>query len=216
MIPNMSYPISGVSPIKVGGTGTAVKVFPAVAASLPSNPAQPIAPGQQVGGPAALLLPSNGSFEGQPFRVVMAGTVAFGATASPAIDLQIYVGSSLTATSDTLLVSLNAPPTLTASTVYSFTVALALQGDTFGDGSANLVPIPDLSAAQINGTAYVLSYTPILYTTNKSFSFMQAASTGQNPIFNGNAGSGVSIVCAVAFGQSDAANLATLKAFYID
>ena len=49
--PNQAYPVSGVSPLIVGGTGTAIKVFPAVSASLPVNPAQPLPPGQLVGGP---------------------------------------------------------------------------------------------------------------------------------------------------------------------
>jgi len=208
MIPNRSYPINGVSPLIVGGTGTAIKIFPAVSASLPANPAQPIAPGQLVGGPASLVIPADGSYEGQSFSVVMAGSVTFGATASPTLNLVIQSGSSLTGASNTTIATLTAVFAATISTTINYSVVLRLSGDS-GSGRLNASPL--LSKAQINGTD-----EPMTFTALTGISFLKNASTGQNPIFNGNSSpNAVQLVCGVTFGVSDAANSASLMEFDI-
>lgn len=207
--PNMAYPVSGVSPVIVGGTGTATKIFPAAAASLPVNASQPVVPGQLVGGPAAMLIPANGSYEGQPFSLQMSGTVTVGTTASPTINFVIQNGSSLTASSNTTIATLTAAFSATISTSYDFNVILTLQGDS---KTGKLVASPALSAAQINGANEALTLTAL-----SGISFLANASTGQNPIFQGNASPiALSLVCGVTFGVSDAANSASLMSFMIE
>ena len=209
--PNQAYPVSGVSPLIIGGTGTAIKVFPAVSASLPVNPAQPLPPGQLVGGPAAMLIPANGAYEGQPFCLIMSGTVTVGGTASPTINFVIQNGSSLTGSSNTTMATLTAPFAATISTSYDFNVIVTLQGDSL---TGKVVASPSLSAAQINGANQALTLTALT-----GISFLSAASTGQNPaVHKGNSpgGAALSLVCGVTFGVSDAANSASLMSFFIE
>lgn len=209
MLANQAYPVSGVSPLIVGGTGTTGKIFPAVAASLPVNAAQPLPPGQIVGGPAAMLIPANGAYEGQPFEVVISGTVTTGTTASPTINFVLQNGSSLTATSNTTMATLTAPFAASISTSYDFNLIVLLQGDS---KTGKVVANPSLSACQINGANEALTLTALT-----GISFLTNASTGQNPIFNGNSSSpALSLVCGVTFGVSDAANSASLMSFFID
>lgn len=209
MLANQAYPVSGVSPLIVGGTGTTGKIFPAVAASLPVNAAQPIVPGQIVGGPAAMLIPSNGSYEGQPFEVIISGTVTTGTTTTPTINFILQNGSSLTAGSNTTIATLTAPFSASISTSYDFNLIVLLQGDS---KTGKVVANPSLSACQINGANEALTLTALT-----GINFLTNASTGQNPIFNGNSSSpALSLVCGVTFGVSDAANSASLMSFFID
>lgn len=209
MFINLSYPINGLSPIKVGGTGTTAKIFPAVAASVPVNAAQPVVPGQLVGGPAALLIPANGSYEGQLFSVNISGTIVTGTTISPTINLVIQSGSSLTAASNTTVATFTAAFAAAVSTKYNFSLSLTLSGDS---ASGLVCASPKLSEAQINGADQALTLTNLT-----GVSFLSGAATGQNPIFNGNSAPvAISLVCGVTFGVSDAANSASLMAFNIE
>lgn len=208
MLTNLSYPINGLSPLIVGGTGTSIKIFPAVAASLPVNSAQPSVPGQLVGGPAALLIPANGSYEGQAFEVQASGSITCGASTSPTVNFGLYNGTSLTVGSDgTALVTLTSAIAASASHTLPFEVRIRLQGDSV----SGIVQVGTVEA-------YMNSVTMGATTNTKltGISFLSGASTGQNPIFNGNAApAALSLIFGIGFTLSDAGNSASLMQYAI-
>ena len=208
MLTNLSYPVSGVSPITVGGTGTSIKIFPAVPSSLPVNAGQPSAVGQFVNGPAALLIPANGSYEGQAFEVQASGSITFGASTSPTVNFGLFNGTSLTVANDgTAIVTLTSAIAGSASHTLPFEVRIRLQGDSV----SGIVQIGTVEA-------YMNSVTMGSTTNTKltGISFLSGASTGQNPIFNGNsAPAALSLIFGIGFTLSDAGNSASLMQYAI-
>lgn len=194
MIPNLAVPVSGVSPVIVGGLGTTSKIFPSAASASVAS---------------LLQLPANGQYEGQPFGITIAGTVVTGTTASPTLNFVLQSGTSLTAASNTTFATLSAAFTAAISTKYNFCFSVYLVADS---ASGKLQGVPNFSACSINGANQAITITALT-----GLNFLAGAATGPNPIFNRNAGNAaLNVVAGVTFGVSDSANSASLMAFYID
>lgn len=198
MIPNLAIPVSGVSPVTVGGLGTTAKIFPA-----PANA------GSSLTSAAILSIPANGQYEGQPFGVTIAGTVVTGTTTTPTLNFVLQSGTSLTAASNTTVATLTAAFAAAISTKYNFCFSVLFVADS---ASGKLQGVPNLSACSINGANQAITITAL-----SGINFLSGAATGANPIFNRNVGNvGLNLVAGVTFGVSDAANSSSLMAFYID
>lgn len=191
--------VSGLLPANIGGTGTVAKIFPALSKQVPNAGASSL--------PLTLLIPPNGAFEGEEFTVQASGNVTFGSTASPTINFLLQNGSSLTAASNTTIVTLAAAKAGTTSSTFPFSVRIRLQGDS----KSGIVQVTYVEAFMDNATLGTTTNTALT-----GINFLSGASTGQNPVNDGNTlPVALSLVFGLTFGVSDAANAANLMQFSI-
>jgi len=202
----LDFGVNGLTPSKVGGTGTAVKYFPrplpgwAGAAgagpggSLPTTPSSASAVG-------ALWLPAQNVFNGQQFNVLASGS--FGSDSgdpSGTVNIAVYaVTGSLSSPVYTALGQTGAvAPTFASAQPWAVDLSL------IGDSDSGILSGSYLA---VDGNAIV---TPaVVLTRLTGFNF----NTG-NPALQ--QGAVLGFVVGVTFGTSDATNKASLYEFTIE
>jgi hypothetical protein len=182
--------VSGNNPSKVGGTGTGIVIFPSILGQGFNN-----GNSQTTSvGPAQVTLAAPQS-EGIQSVIKASGNFFLHGT-SPTIKFLVYKGTSLTATSDTLVASTtSAISGLTTAASYPFALSLSLQGD------AN--------------SGLIQGYSPVLYVNGASQTLTVASSgiplTSQDLLTTP-----VQFCIGVQFGVSDALNAAYLQQFVLE
>lgn len=171
------------NPVTVGGTGTTAKIF--AGPVLNSGVASIV--------PAALLLQAQQ--QGQIVSVKAAGTLHVHG-ASPTVNFVIQNGTSLTAASNTTIITLASPQSLTTAADYPFAITLDLQGD------------------QASGIVQVVSASIVCDGVSGSVTKSTLSGINWNGAnqFYSNAAP-LSLVAGVTFAVSDALNSASLSQF---
>jgi hypothetical protein len=171
-------------PLTVGGTGTLAKVFPA-----PSTNS-----GIAATSPASLRVLLQQ--QGQLVSLVISGNVFVHGTA-PTVNFVLQSGTSLTAASNTTILTLASAQSLTTNAWYPFCVKADLQGD---NASGILQPVSSsIVCNSVSGSVTATALTGVTFGSPAS------------PIDNiPLAESVINLVFGVTFGVSDALNAANV------
>ncbi len=171
--------------VKVGGSGTGIQIFPAPVTNY--NVASTV--------PAAVLLQAQQ--QGQIVSVKAAGSIlTYGGT----VNFVIQNGTSLTASSNTTILTLTSAQTLAAGsppgTAYPFAIELDLQGDE----ASGIVQVVSgrIVCDGVSGTVTTTSLTGVNWS-------------GANQFYSNAAP--VSLVAGVQFNTGNASNAASLFQF---
>jgi hypothetical protein len=184
--------INGSNPSVVGGTGTGVKVFPAIGGPSFNNGGNSLTNASVATTPAQVFARAPQS-EGQIFTIKAAGNLYVHGT-SPTIVFSLYKGKSLTATSDTLVATCSAQ-SLSTGASYPFYFSITGQGDAnsgliqFGSATLYLDGVSTTFTIQSSGIPLT---SQDLLTTDVPF------------------------CVAAQFGVSDALNVANLQQFVLE
>ena len=186
---------SGARPLNpsiVGGAGTAIQIFPALV--FPNAGLNSVA--VSTPGPLSLPVPANGQYEMVRFSVIASGKMFIHGT-SPTQLFSMYNGTSMTAASDTLVLTMSALSGLTTNKWYPWSWKSEFQGDS----SSGILQAINSTLWVNNATAGTITLTGI--------------ASGLNMIANGPVGlvpSGYSttnafnLIISVKSGVSDALN----------
>lgn len=186
---------SGQAPLVVGGTGTGVKIFPAVPGPGFNNGGNAsFFNGTSASTTAAVVNLQSPQSEGVISRIRASGNVYLHGT-SPTIALGLYKGSSLTSSSDTLIASISAVTGLTTAAFYPFAFQIDLQGD----ANSGLIQ-------GFNATCFV----------NGATQSVTVASSGIPLTAQDLLTTSVPFCFSATFGVSDALNIANLQQFVLE
>jgi len=199
--------INGLNPVTVGGTGTAVKIFPYV-------------PGASIGVASTragvLFIPGNGEANAQRLSVRAGGNITFGGDlTSPAVTIGLYpVTFSATVVSGLSCTVVGATPifsnTFAASADVSSIIPWALTADLEGDGL--LAQQGQASQPQFGGSGLVqlLSGAIVMDGTNASATPALVSSLSG---VNMNAAIPYGLAVGITFSISGAGNSASMYQF---
>jgi hypothetical protein len=176
---------------QVGGLGTVGKIFP-----------------NKVGGvatltPALLIPPGSGRLEGVEFKIKAAGWASVLGT-SPTLDIALYIGSSLTASANAVIMHLASAVSVTTAATYPWSLSATMNVNTKsgllqGNGliSINNPASPAIQALVTTGlTVFDMTQEPPVYTVSAVVTPLQ-------------------FCLGVIFGVTSASNLAQMDSFYI-
>lgn len=207
--------VRGLTPSIVGGSGTTTKMFPSLLGpgfdNGGGNLGGPLGPQGSGGvvpspaaavGPAMLIVPSSGLYEGQAIEIRASGSIYIHGT-SPTLNFVLQSGTSMTASSNTTFATLHTAVSLTTAAQYPFSLDLGIQGDSV----SGIVQVVWASFA-VDGINFELNAnarSDTNYVAPTSLTGVKFTGAGGKPALN--------IVFGVTFGVSDAANVANLTQF---
>jgi hypothetical protein len=179
--------INYANPVKIGGTGTGVKIFPSVLSSA-----------------APAILQVLEQQNGQVVTLTASGTL-FVHGASPTIIPTLQSGTSLTSGSNTTVSVLTAAQSLTTNAQYPFALVLGLQGDSVSG-------IVQVVSAQFVCNGVVSLMAAFTNTSLTGVTFGNVVSTDgfykpENPL---------NLVFGINFTVSDALNAASLYEYQLE
>jgi hypothetical protein len=189
--------VRGFNPSLVGGTLTAIKVFPSLLGpSFNDGGGASITPAAGTP-PASLVIPGSSIYEGKVITVTAAGTV-FIHGASQTLNLTLQNGLSLTASSNTTIATgASALSTLTTAAQYPFAFQVKMQGDS-QSGIVQLWGATCFVDGTTLGTITLTSLTGVSFVNGTS---------GKTTL------SALNLVFGLTFGVSDALNEGQLMQF---
>lgn len=176
---------------QVGGLGTTAKIFPGLVGGVPALT------------PALLTVPGTSRFEGSEFVIKAAGWASVLGT-TPTLNVTLYLGSSLTASSNTALLTLASAVTVTTAAAYPWSLNATFNADT--------------KSGLIQGRGIILINNPaspaIQTIVNTGISVVNM--TQEPPVVTiSSVVTPLQFCLGVTFGVSNASNLAQMDSFYL-
>lgn len=153
---------------QVSGLGTVGKIFPNLVGGVAATT------------PAVLVPPGTSRLEGIEFKIKASGW-AFAHGTTPTIDVGLYIGSSLTAASNTVIMHLASAVTVTTNHFYPWSLVATMNADTKsgllqGQGiiEINNPASPAAQALVTTGlTAFDMTQEPPVYTVSATVKPLQ-------------------------------------------
>lgn len=136
-------------PSSVGGTSTSAQMFPALGGNFTASSSN-----LSTSAVLSCAIPNNGQYEQKRFAVIASGKFFVHGT-SPTQVWKMYNGTSLTPTSNTVVLTMSALTGLTTNAWYPWTWASVMQGDS----SSGILQVTSSSLWVDNATAGTITLT---------------------------------------------------------